>query len=73
MGYYGYVGSLGPAREIARQRAGRQRPDESDEEYAERVESFMPRANRKPVNCSEDVRSAEIERQQRAGIERASA
>jgi hypothetical protein len=72
-GYYRSEGNLGAAREIARQRAGRQRPGESDEAYGERVAEHMPRAHRPPVNGSEDVRSRIIEKRQREGIERASA
>jgi hypothetical protein len=61
------------ARQLAHQRAGRQRDGETDEQYAARIEDAMPRANPVPVSTSTEARTARIEAAQRRGVTKASA
>lgn len=64
-GYYAEETPLSAARTIARERAGRRRPDETDEEYAERVESHMPRGERIPMPSTQRGRDAAVAREHR--------
>jgi hypothetical protein len=54
-------------RTIARERAGRQRPGETDEEYEARIASYMEPADR-PMPLTSDAAAAAAARKQRAGV-----
>jgi hypothetical protein len=54
------------AHTLAKQRAGRQRPGESDEEYEARWREFLPRAN--PVPPSIAGNDVENRRKARDGV-----
>jgi hypothetical protein len=54
-------------RTIARERAGRQRPGETDEEYEARIASYMEPADR-ALPMSPDAAAAAAARKQRAGV-----